>query len=253
MQKLFNSNSRKQSHIILLGLTVVSLLFAGFCSFMNRPIIIKEKTRFSRLMVLRQLDSKKGHRMYECLCDCGTIRIVRASALVSQNTHSCGCLDKETRGVNLRRGHELRSNGATVNGKRTAEYDAYQHMKERCYNPKVDRYPCYGGRGIKVCDRWLESFSNFLADMGRKPSKNHSLDRFPNVNGDYEPSNCRWGTQEQQMSNKQNTVRLIVNGEEVHQGLLAKILGVNDHSIEYHLKKGKSGDEIAAHFKNKKQ
>ena len=81
---------------------------------------------------------------------------------------------------------------------------SYSQMKQRCYNPNSKFYKNYGGRGIKICDRWLESFDNFLQDMGRKPTPDLQLDRIDN-DGNYEPSNCRWATREQQAQNKRNT------------------------------------------------
>lgn len=82
----------------------------------------------------------------------------------------------------------------------SSEYSTWVNMKTRCYNPNNEKYPVYGGRGIKVCDRWLK-FQNFYDDMGPRPSENHSLDRIRN-DRDYEPSNCRWATQKQQSLNK---------------------------------------------------
>lgn len=92
-----------------------------------------------------------------------------------------------------------------------AEYRAWCHMKTRCSLPSVDRFPLYGGRGIRVCDRWLESFSNFLADMGPRPSSRHSIER-EDVDGNYEPSNCRWATRVEQARNKSNNRLLTHNG-----------------------------------------
>lgn len=89
----------------------------------------------------------------------------------------------------------------------TITYISYTEMLKRCYNPKVIRYPVYGGRGIKVCDRWRESFLAFLEDMGERPSKKHSLDRIDN-NGDYCPENCRWSIMKAQARNRTNN-RLI--------------------------------------------
>lgn len=89
------------------------------------------------------------------------------------------------------------------NGKRrtTPEYRAWSSMKNRCYNRKSRDFPYYGGRGISVCERWRDSVGAFIADMGRKPSQDHTLDRI-NVDGDYEPSNCRWATRETQARNR---------------------------------------------------
>src|SRR5690606_6056327 len=97
---------------------------------------------------------------------------------------------------------------------RSPEYRAWQHMRERCSNPRVHNYHRYGGRGIKVCDRWANSFENFLADMGPRPSPEHSLDRYPNPDGDYEPGNCRWATPEQQTRNRRTNKILSFKGRE---------------------------------------
>jgi hypothetical protein len=90
--------------------------------------------------------------------------------------------------------------GDAREGKRTAEYNIWITMKQRCSNPKTNGYINYGGRGIIVCERWLNSFENFLKDMGRKPSGDHSIDRIDN-DGNYEPNNCRWATQKEQYEN----------------------------------------------------
>ena len=86
--------------------------------------------------------------------------------------------------------------------KPTVEYTAWALMIQRCYNSKRDGYSYYGGRGIAVCARWRDSFESFLADMGPKPPSAHSLDRFPNSDGNYEPDNCRWATKQEQMLNR---------------------------------------------------
>ena len=83
----------------------------------------------------------------------------------------------------------------------TPTYNSSMGMRQRCHNPNAWNYPHYGGRGIQVCNRWLESFENFLADMGEKPSRRHSIGRVDN-DGDYTPENCRWETMNQQVRNK---------------------------------------------------
>lgn len=121
-----------------------------------------------------------------CRCDCGTIRNVYLSALLREKSKSCGCLHKE----------KVTTHGH--NGTRT--YKSYHAMKERCLNPNHQAYEFYGGRGIKICDRWLLSFENFLEDMGERPEE-RTLDRVDN-DGDYTKMNCRWATKSQQNKNK---------------------------------------------------
>lgn len=93
----------------------------------------------------------------------------------------------------------------------TPEYRIWRGMKSRCYNSKERAYPRYGGRGIKICDRWRDSFENFLSDMGERPSKNHSIDRIDN-DGGYCPENCRWATRKQQNSNYSRNFMVTYNG-----------------------------------------
>src|SRR5882672_1172323 len=85
---------------------------------------------------------------------------------------------------------------------KTAEYLTWQNMKARCYRKSHNSYPRYGGRGITVCPKWLGSFETFLSDLGKRPSKKHSLDRFPDQNGNYQPGNVRWATKSEQMLNR---------------------------------------------------
>jgi hypothetical protein len=94
------------------------------------------------------------------------------------------------------------------------EYRAWAGMRTRCSNPSNSRWADYGGRGIRVCDRWQTSFENFRADMGPRPSAEHSLDRI-DVNGNYEPDNCRWATKRQQAQNVRTNVRLVIGGKEL--------------------------------------
>jgi hypothetical protein len=77
-------------------------------------------------------------------------------------------------------------------------------MKARCINSKADNYEYYGGRGVKVCKRWLHSFANFFTDIGKKPSSKHTLDRYPDKDGDYKPGNCRWATMKEQSNNRRS-------------------------------------------------
>lgn len=154
--------------------------------------------RFGRLLVIgltpsREIASGERRRLCVVRCECGNEAEARPSNLRSGNTTSCGCMHAEMSAAgqcNFKHG-----------GSATREYRAWMRMKERCYNPKSKRYEDWGGRGITVCDRWLEGFENFLADMGPRPSPRHSLDRKDN-DGNYEPSNCRWATYSEQNLNR---------------------------------------------------
>lgn len=152
-------------------------------------------SKYFRLTVIKETDERKDRKkIYLCDCDCGNknIKIV-GTRLYKGQVKSCGCISTENP-ANLRHGHY-------VNHK--VEFNAYKNMVGRCTKPHLKVFPSYGGRGIKVCDRWLESFENFLEDMGERPSPVHSLDRVDN-NGDYEKSNCRWATKVVQNHNKRH-------------------------------------------------
>ena len=137
----------------------------------------------------------------KCKCKCGKIKDIRFNSIRMGHTTSCGCLRKETcKNINL--SHNLSN---------TPEYRAWMSMKQRCLNSKNEKYPHYGGRGIKICQRWIDSFENFLLDVGLKPSSKHSLDR-KNVDGNYTPKNCHWATAKEQGRNKQKTIYAELNG-----------------------------------------
>ena len=151
--------------------------------------------RFDRLLVTERLGSRvpsgKSRIFWRCRCDCGNISDVRTDALRSGFTRSCGCRNRG--GNNLSHGH---SRG----GNRSTEYMSWQALLGRCRNPNNKDYEYYGGRGIMVCRRWQgrHGFENFFSDLGERPSPKHSLDRWPDKNGNYEPTNCRWATPPQQ-------------------------------------------------------
>jgi hypothetical protein len=188
--------------------------------------------RFGRLAVIHQTESRSGQWFWMCRCDCGTMKEVAAHDLSTGHTNSCGCLKIDTI-REIRTTHGYRSE----NFSNPFEYAAWRDMKARCLNPQNKSFKNYGARGVKICEHWLKSFDNFLADIGKRPSKYHSLDRINN-DGNYEPSNCRWATTEQQQNNRANTPKIKIWNEEKTIAQWARFAGINDGMIRYRIKRG---------------
>jgi hypothetical protein len=202
--------------------------------------------RFGKLLVIEpsKLNPKRKYD-YKCLCDCGESIVVFSSNLINGYTSSCGCYYMESN----KRIHG--THGHTFNRtKKSSEYNCWVAIKQRCYDKNHSHYSHYGGRGIRVCQRWIDSFENFLSDMGIKPSPSHSIER-NDVNGNYEPSNCRWATSAEQAVNKRNSVWYTYNGKEYPRRDLAKLLGVSSSSFVQMLNKT-SLEETIMYYTNKK-
>jgi len=131
-------------------------------------------------------------------------------------------------------------------GYQKPEYKVWTGMIRRCYRPNAGNFYLYGAQGVRVCDRWLESFQNFLDDMGPRPSPSHSIDRYPDTNGNYEPGNCRWATPVQQTRGRRVAVRVDLNGQLVPLADACEAVGVNYQRTYNALKKGLPFDEAAA-------
>lgn len=180
--------------------------------------------KFNRWTVLNYSHSNE-HRMayWNCRCECGTERSVTSQSLKNGTSKSCGC-------YNL----EVRSSIDGLTAKHRPEYEVYRLMVRRCTDPNEKSYHRYGGRGIKVCDRWLESFKNFLDDMGLKPDKNCQLDR-ENNNGDYCKDNCRWASKLVQANNTRTNRLIEYKGETRTLAEWARIKGLNDETLRNRL------------------
>ncbi|MFH1933316.1 MAG: hypothetical protein ABIN18_17205 [Pseudomonadota bacterium] len=191
-----------------------------------RKLIDLTGKRFGRLLVIERADNNKwGHTQWKCRCDCGEIAVVSMGSLRNGRTKSCGCLQKE----------KVRECVVTHNMARMPIYRIWQDMKNRCMNPNCKGYDYYGGRGIKVCERWMD-FNNFYADLGDRP-EGKSIERIKNNLG-YFPLNVCWASPEQQNQNQRTTkltpkkVRQIrFLGKTKTQRAIAKIFGVGSTAI----------------------
>lgn len=162
---------------------------------MRKKIEVKSGDKYGRLTIISEVEphvsiSGEVKRKFECICDCGIKKNIVLQDLRKGSVSSCGCYVKE-RLIKLNTTHGFSKN---------LLYPTWKEMIQRCYNTSHKQYNDWGGRGIKVCDRWLNSPENFIQDMGNRP-KGTSLDRINN-DGNYEPNNCRWATSKEQSNNR---------------------------------------------------
>lgn len=168
---------------------------------------IKVNDRFTRLTVVEVISVGR----LRCLCDCGNVVVLYRNALLVGHDKSCGCMHQEVLARGKRPTHGG-SVGQSATGKISSEYAAWRSMKARTQRETDGSFKHYGARGIKVCERWLESFENFIADMGYKPSPEYTLER-RDVDGNYSPENCYWATRITQGRNKRNNLRITIGSE----------------------------------------
>lgn len=180
--------------------------------------------RFGRLTVIARAGrSGRGVIKWLCRCDCGKEKTVAAGNLTGGKVVSCGCYAAE------HKSERAKTHGMS----NTKEHRAWAGMLQRC---KEGGHKRYAGRGIKVCERWASSFEAFFEDMGRCPSPDHTIDRFPDNNGNYEPGNCRWATVTEQNNNKCDSVFLDHEGQRLTVAQWARIKGLSRQLIHLRLK-----------------
>ncbi len=192
--------------------------------------------RFGRLRVIRLVGrTAHGQALWECFCDCGSVKNIARCDLKNGFTRSCGCLAAET----LAKASEAAvKHGATRKGKELPEYRTWSGIITRCENPKSRAWKLYGGAGVTICKRWRSDFAAFFVDMGPRPSSKHSIDRHPDPNGNYEPGNCRWATPREQALNLRCTIRYTYRGITGAPSELAEHFGILRGRLTERLRRG---------------
>lgn len=200
--------------------------------------------KFGKLTAIKPVGkNEQGRYLWECLCDCGSTCTVCGTSLTSEKTQSCGCLKREKTAERL-----------TTHGQHgTHIYNIWCGMLQRCNNPNHTYYHNYGGRGIKVCERWLV-FENFYEDVSQLPHFNengYTLDRIDN-NGDYEPSNVRFVKKKTQARNRRTNTFVEYEGEQMTLAEVAEKSGINANTLYGRYSRGKRGDELFKTVERKK-
>lgn len=198
---------------------------------MSKTIIDLSGRRFGRWVVISKSGKRHNQTYWWCRCDCGTLREVNPVSLKNARSTSCGCYKREL----------MKKRDVAHSKTHSVEYNTWTRMKNRCCNHKSSDYKHYGGRGIKVCDKWVNSFESFLADMGKRP-KGMSIDRI-DVNGDYCPENCRWADNITQMNNRTNNKYLTYKSQTKTMSEWAREKGLSPGTLLARLKRGWSIEE----------
>lgn len=188
--------------------------------------------RFGRLVATADAGRGKYGVQWSCICDCGTTRVVPTTALRSGNTKSCGCLASD---MTAARNRAARNDSMPYRAHPT-EHVIWRTMIARCHNPRSKDYRNYGGRGIRVCPEWRQSFATFFADMGERPA-GMQIDRRDN-DGPYAPDNCRWATVAVNAQNRRTTCWLTLDGVTLHLRGWAQRTGLSHQVIRHRLNAG---------------
>lgn len=198
---------------------------------MPKRIEIYTGQQFGRLTYLGEAGLKNNRRICLFACDCGKTTKAGLHDVRNGHTRSCGCYHNEIRSI------VCLTHGHTANRRSTPEYRAWKAMKARCFDPNNISYKNYGARGVTVCEEWLNDYPSFLKEIGRRPSKNHSVDRINN-NGNYEPGNVRWATRKEQRRNSDRIHPVTINGVTKIICDWAAVSGVPEESISSRIRHG---------------
>lgn len=183
--------------------------------------------KFGYLTVTGYAFTKNKRAYWSCICQCGANKSILGKNLLNGLTVSCGCYNRS-----------LTASRNYVHGMRyTSEYSIWKDMKKRCYNENHWAYSYYGGRGIKVCEEWLNDFMCFYNDMGSRP-KGLTIDRIDN-NGDYSKENCKWSTRLEQSNNRSDTIKLEFGGGLKTLTQISEITGISRDKLYYDFRNNK--------------
>lgn len=201
--------------------------------------------KYGDLTVIGLSDKMSGRKSYwYCQCDCGNEVEVRSDRLTTGNTLSCGCLKKAQDRINLTKFHRHKES-------HTKLHNTWLGIKQRCLNPNNKSYINYGGRGITVCKEWSESYENFRDwSLNNGYADNLSIDRI-DVNGNYEPSNCRWANAKQQANNRRSNLEITYNSETKTLMQWAEVFNLPYSAVTQRYKRGVRGDELFAPLNTK--
>ena len=212
-----------------------------------QKILVGQK--IDKLFVKKRIAKDKWSVYWMTRCDCGENIVRTGKYLLSKNlvvAKSCGCA--RTEWLKKRNKSTASMNGLSS----STEYRIWQQVKTRCYNKNHVHYKSYGGRGISVCDEWLDKksgFFNFLKDLGKRPSIVHTLDRIDN-NGNYSKENCRWATTEQQFNNRRNSRIYDIDGEKLSSSQIQRKFGINRNTLDSWLVRNRYDIKLARKWYN---
>lgn len=193
--------------------------------------------RFGKLLVTGMSDRRSGRKTFwVCECDCGNTKTIRSDSLTSGRTESCGCIKEKQDKINLTTNHSHKMSGTRV-------YHTWQGMKARCNNPKDGRYHRYGGRGITYCKEWEEFEPFYEWAMSNGYSNALTLDRI-DVNGNYEPENCRWATWKEQANNKSNNINVKYKGKTLTLMELSETTNMPYDTLKVRYDRGDRGNAL---------